>query len=179
MGLLDVIGKVGGAGSNPAGMLLGAGQKIVGAVQRKQADALVPSVEDPMSRQYLNEIRRRRRATETGTANAADRAAMRQMAKSGLLKSMMAGSPVNTGYLASITSQAAQNLATGKGQALAQLLGLEGQQVSEMAQRKFDIGMYRSQVKSARAEQNVKSGNENLLASIGMSKQTGEDIYNV
>lgn len=157
------------------GIALGAGQMISGAIKRKQADALIPSVEDPMSRQYLNTIRRRRQAVETGTANTADRAAIRQAMKTYGTQAFKAGGPVNTGVLTNLMSESMKNLAASKGAELSQLYGLEGQQVSEMAQRKFDIGMYRSQVKSAQAEQAISAGQDNLLGSLGTGKNKGID----
>jgi len=146
--------------------VLGGAQMISGMVKRKQAEAEIPGREDPMSRLFLNQIRRRRRAAETGTDQSANRAAMRQLAKTGMASALKTGGPINAGFLTQFAEQASKNLAESRAQMIANLMQQEGQQVADMTQRKFDIGMYRSQTKKAEAEQSMKAGQSNLLSGV-------------
>ena len=146
---------------------MGAGQMVAGMIQRKKADALIPSVEDKMSRDYLEEIKRKRRALETGSAGSQQTAAIRQMVKGTGINAFKGGGMANTGALAAMISQGASGITEQQGAQSNALLTEQGKQVADMSQRKFDIGMYRSQVKKAQAENNVASGQTNLLAAIG------------
>lgn len=159
-------GGVGEALRNVGGSLTGAAQLGLGLRQRKKADALLPTPEDRLSRGYLNMIQGRRQALQNGTANNTDRAAVRQLMKSMGNAGFQAGGQVNTGVLSQLLSQQAENMRTANAQEMGQLAQQEGAQVSEMAQRKSDLGMYRSQTMAARAENNVKAGGENLMASV-------------
>jgi hypothetical protein len=151
---------------NIGGSLMGAAQIGMGLRQRKKADALLPTPEDRLSRGYLNMIQGRRRALQTGTANNTDRAAVRQLMKSMGNAGFQAGGQVNTGVLSQLLSQQAENMRAANAQEMGQLAQQEGAQIGEMAQRKSDLGMYRSQTMAARAEGNVKAGGENLMASV-------------
>jgi hypothetical protein len=159
-------GGIGDALRNVGGSLMGAAQIGIGLRQRKKADALLPTPEDRLSRGYLNMIQGRRRALQTGTANNTDRAAVRQLMKSMGNAGFQAGGQVNTGVLSQLLSQQAENMRAANAQEMGQLAQQEGAQVGEMAQRKSDLGMYRSQTMAARAENNVKAGGENLMASV-------------
>jgi len=156
-------GMTQGAKQNVATGVMGAGQMVAGMIQRKKADALIPSVEDKMSRDQLEEIRRKRRSLETTLPTAT----IRQMVKGAGINAFKTGGMANTGALASMMSQGLSGVAEQQGAQSNALLAEQGKQVSEMAQRKFDIGMYRSQVKKAQAENNVAAGQTNLLAAIG------------
>ena len=146
---------------------MGIAQGIVGAIQRKRADALLPPSENVMERQMLQSIRRRRRALETGTAGAADRAAIRQMGKSFGRQAFAAGGRGNFGQLAALQSQAMQNLASSYGQQIGAAMQAEQQQVGRMADLANDLALLRSNRMSARAEQNIKAGRSNLLTALG------------
>lgn len=146
---------------------LAVGQIISGAINRKKADALLPPSENLMERQMLNTIRRRRRALETGTASNADRTAVRQMAKSFGANSFKAGGPVNTGMLGQLTTQGMQNISAQYAPQYAQLLGQEGEQVKGMANLANDLALLRSNRKSAQAENQMKYGQQNLMATLG------------
>ena len=164
------IGKAAGQGVSA---ILGAGQSIAGQIQRKKADALIPPSESVMERQMLQSIRRRRRAMETGTAGAADRAAIRQMGKSFGRQSFQAGGRGNLGQLAALQSQAMQNLASSYGQQTTALLGQEQKQANRMAGVARDLALLRSDRMSARAEANIQGGSQNLLASINPKLGSG------
>jgi hypothetical protein len=152
---------------------LAAGQMIAGAINRKKADAAIPMSENPMERQMLNTIRRRRQALQTGTAGTADRAAMRQMAKGYQTGAMRAGGPVNFGQYNQLMQNAAGNLAAANGQQLNQVLGMEAEQVKGMANLSNDLALLRSNRLSAQAENQMKAGTQNLLATLGANKGQG------
>lgn len=146
---------------------LAAGQMIAGAINRKKADTAIPMSENPMERQMLNTIRRRRQALQTGTAGTADRAAMRQMAKGYQTGAMRAGGPANFGQYNQLLSNAAGNLAAANGQQLNQVIGLEQEQSKNMANLSNDLALLRSSRLSAQAENQMKAGTQNLLATLG------------
>lgn len=152
---------------------LAAGQMIAGVVNRKKADAAIPMSENPMERQMLNTIRRRRQALQTGTAGTADRAAMRQMAKGYQTGAMRAGGPANFGQYNQLLSNAAGNLASSNGQQLNQTMAMEQEQSKNMANLSNDLALLRSSRLSAQAENQMKAGTQNLLATLGSSKGMG------
>ena len=164
MALGKAAGNVAKAGTSK---VLGVGQLIAGKIQRKKADALLTPSENVMERQMLQSIRRRRRALETGTAGSADRAAIRQMGKSFGRNMFQAGGRGNLGQIAALQSQAMQNLASTYGQQTNALMAQEQQQANRMAGVSRDLSLLRSDRMSARAEANMQSGAQNLLASIG------------
>jgi len=149
---------------------LAAGQMIAGVVNRKKADAAIPMSENPMERQMLNTIRRRRQALQTGTANSADTAAMRQMAKGYQTGAMRSGGPVNFGQYNQLMQNAAGNLAAANGQQLNQTMAMEQEQVKGMANLSNDLALLRSNRLSAQAENQMKAGTQNLLATLGGGK---------
>jgi hypothetical protein len=163
--------------SNPVGQAaqlgLSGGQMIAGLVNRKKADAAIPMSENPMERQMLNTIRRRRQALQTGTAGTADRTAMRQMAKGYQTGAMRSGGPVNFGQYNQLLSNAAGNLAAANGQQLNQLLGMEQKQIGDMANFANDIGFLKSSRFSAMGENQMKAGTQNMLATLGGGKLDG------
>lgn len=152
---------------------LAAGQMIAGVVNRKKADAAIPMSENPMERQMLNTIRRRRQALQTGTAGTADRAAMRQMAKGYQTGAMRAGGPANFGQYNQLLSNAAGNLAAANGQQLNQTMAMEQEQSKNMANLSNDLALLRSNRLSAQAENQMKAGTQNMLATIGGGKLDG------
>jgi len=146
---------------------LAAGQMIAGAINRKKADTAIPMSENPMERQMLNTIRRRRQALQTGTAGTADRAAMRQMAKGYQTGALRAGGPVNFGQYNQLLSNAAKNLADSNAEQLNPTLALEKDQTKGMADLANDLALLRSNRLSAQAETQMKAGTQNLLATLG------------
>jgi hypothetical protein len=151
---------------------LAIGQAIGGAINRKKADALLPPSENLMERQMLNTIRRRRRALETGTASNADRTAVKQIAKSFGANSFKAGGPVNTGMLGQLMNQGMQNISAQYAPQLTQLLGQE----KGMANLANDLALLRSSRKSAQAENQLKYGQQNLMASLGAGATSKDSI---
>lgn len=173
-GIIKAIGqKMESEKGRKIGQYMGVGQLIAGTIQRKKADALVPPSESVMERQMFQNMRRRRRALETGTAGSADRAAIRQMGKSFGRNMFQAGGKGNLGQIAALQSQAMQNLASTYGQQTNALMTQEQQQANRMAGVSRDLSLLRSDRMSARAEANMQSGAQNLLASIGPKSNPG------
>lgn len=171
------IGGSSGVGNigNMAKTGFAAGQMIMGAINRKKADAMLPQSENPMERQLLNTIRRRRRAIETGTAANAEMNAIKQMASQYGKGAFRAGGPVNTGVLAQLMNQGMQNISSQYAQQYGQTLAMEQEQAGKMADVSRDLALLRSARKSAQAEQQMQAGQQNLLASLGGGKFYGQE----
>ena len=174
----NLVGKKSKGKNAGKGASVGTGiaQSVIGAIQRKKADALLPPSENVMERQMLQSTRRRRRALETGTAGSADRAAIRQMGKSFGRNAFAGGGKGNFGQLAALQSQAMQNLASTYGQQIGQTMQLEQQQVGRMADLSNDLALLRSNRMSALAEKNTKDGRSNLLTALGGKGGAGEGL---
>lgn len=172
----NLIGKKSKGQNAGKGASVGTGiaQGVIGAIQRKKADALLPPSENVMERQMLQSIRRRRRALETGTAGSADRAAIRQMGKAFGKNVFAGGGRGNFGQLAALQSQAMQNLASSYGQQIGATMQAEQQQVGRMADLSNDLALLRSNRMSALAEKNIKDGKSNLLTAMGGKGGAGE-----
>jgi hypothetical protein len=155
------MGSIGGGS-----LALGAGQMLMGAINRRKADAMLPPSENPMERQMLNSIRRRRQALMTGTASSGDRANVRQMAKSMGQNSFRAGGPVNTGVLSQLLNQGFANISNQYGQEIAQNMAMEQKQVKDITDFRNDVAFLKSNRKSAQAEQQMKSGFQNVAAAM-------------
>ena len=180
MGILKALGKsVGGASMNPLGAGLAAVQLASGLKKRKEADAQLPAAEDPMMRQTLINLLTRRRQLSTGTANNADRVAARQMAKTMASSAFKTGGKANMGVQSAAISQALGNINAQNREQVAAYDQMAATQSNEMAQRKSDINMLRSERTSAQAENSIAAGRDNLSASVGVvGKKKGEEEEN-
>lgn len=179
-GILGAIGKIGTAMSAPgvgeaAQLAFSGGQALMGAVKKNKADAMTPPAENPMERQMLNTIRRRRRAIETGTANAAQNASVRQMGKTMMTNAARAGGPVNYGQYNQLIGNAMGNIAAQSGQQIGQLLGQEQQQSRDMVNRATDLSLLRRNEMKADAARMQQAGMQNLLATMGSGKLNKEN----
>jgi hypothetical protein len=173
--ILGALGKVGTAIAAPgvgqaAQLAFSGGQALMGAMKNKQANAMTPPAENPMERQMLNTIRRRRRAIETGTANAAQNASVRQMGKTMMNNAARAGGQVNYGQYNQLIGNAMGNISAQSGQQLAQLLGQEQQQATNMVNRATDLSLLRRNEMKADSARMQQAGMQNLLATIGGGK---------
>lgn len=151
------------------------GQALMGAVKKKQADAMTPPAENPMERQMLNTIRRRRRAIETGTANASQNASVRQLGKTMMTNAANAGGPVNFGQYNQLIGNAMGNIAAQSGQQIGQLLGQEQQQATQMVNRATDLSLLRRNEMKADSARMQQAGTQNLLATMGAGKLNQEN----
>lgn len=147
-----------------------AGQSILGAVKNKQAQAMTPPAESAMERQMLNTIRRRRRAIETGTANAAQNASVRQLGKTMMTNSMRAGGQPNFGQYNQLIGNAMGNIAANTASQINPLIGMEQQQATGMVNRATDLGLLRRSEMRADAARMQQAGAQNLLATLGAGK---------
>lgn len=152
-----------------------AGQSIMGAVKGKQANSMTPPAESAMERQMLNTIRRRRRAIETGTANAAQTASARQLGKTMMTNAARAGGQVNYGQYNQLIGNAMGNIAAQTAQQLNPLLGLEQQQTTGMVNRATDLSLLRRNEMKADAARMQQAGSQNLLATMGAGKLNSEN----
>ena len=180
MSILSALGKVGTAIEAPgvgqaAQLAFSGGQALMGAVKKKQADAMTPPAESAMERQMLNTIRRRRRAIETGTANAAQNASVRQLGKTMMTNAANAGGPVNFGQYNQLIGNAMGNIAAQSGQQLNQLLGQEQVQNKDMVNRATDLSLLRRNETNAEAARLRQAGSQNLLATMGAGKLNQEN----
>jgi hypothetical protein len=180
MDFLDKLGKIGTAVTAPgvgeaAQLAFSGGQALMGAMKNKQANAMTPPAENPMERQMLNTIRRRRRAIETGTANTAQNASVRQLGKTMMTNAANAGGPVNFGQYNQLIGNAMGNIAAQSGQQLGQLLGQEQQQATQMVNRATDLSLLRRNEMRADAARMQQAGMQNLLATMGSGKLNAEN----
>jgi hypothetical protein len=180
MDFLSTLGKIGTAATAPgvgqaAQLAFSGGQALMGAMKNKQANAMTPPAESAMERQMLNTIRRRRRAIETGTANAAQAASVRQLGKTMMNNATRTGGQVNYGQYNQLIGSAMGNLAAQSGQQLGQLLGQEQQQATNMVNRATDLSLLRRNEMKADAARMQQAGMQNLLATMGAGKLEAEN----
>lgn len=139
---------------------------LMGAINRKKADAMLPPSENPMERQMRFAIRRRRQALMTGTASSGDRANVRQLAKSMGQNSFRAGGPVNTGVLSQLINQGMANISNQYGQEIAQNMAMEQEQTKNMTNLRNDLALLKSNKRDALGATQTKSGFQNVAASM-------------
>jgi|688.fasta_scaffold515159_2 hypothetical protein len=180
MDFLSTLGKIGTAATAPgvgqaAQLAFSGGQALMGAIKNKQANAMTPPAESAMERQMLNTIRRRRRAIETGTANAAQNASVRQLGKTMMNNAASAGGQVNYGEYNQLIGNAMSNIAAQSGQQIGQLLGQEQQQATQMVNRATDLSLLRRNEMNADAARMQQAGSQNLLATMGAGKLNEEN----
>lgn len=163
--LSNAMGTAKKIGSGP---FMGAFNLIKGMRDKRKRDALTPPSENPMERQMLNSIRRKRRALETGTAGPG-LALVRQMGASANRRSLQAGGRANLGEIAMLQSRAFQNMAGQNDQQANQLLAQEQKQVNRMAGVARDMALLRRAELSADAALGQKDGVAGLMT-------MGEDL---
>ncbi len=169
-GIMGALSSGGAGGGRMGGMGFGAVQLGMGLMNRKKAEAALPSL-NAGERQLLNTARRRRLAIERGPAGIGDRAALRQtMAQFGQ-NSFRAGGPVNTGVLAQLRAQGEKNISDNYGQQYGQAFEQESKITKDISNFFNDIQLLKSARKSAQAEQQVQAGQQNILASMPSREQ--------
>ncbi len=151
---------------------IGIGKIIAGKVKQKKADAMLPQYEDPEERRLQREFSRRKRAFRTGTALAAEKNSIKEMAREGMMNSFRAGGGLKgIALMSRMYNEGVRDL---KGQALAgesQYSQMEQQQVSKLADRKLQLGLLKYNTAQARAAQTLKEGK--ATANIALSKIIG------
>ena len=158
------------------GTAFSAGQMVLGAIQAKKADALLPPAEDPMSRQVLSGLKTQQQKALTGTSSFTAVKAALQGAKTMGQNAFNSGGPVNPNLIASVINPALQNINQSSAALAADYAKQIGEQTSEMAQRKSDLSTLRSSRMSAKAATNTAAGTENLLANLGTGKKKVQEV---
>jgi hypothetical protein len=151
-------------------LAFGAGQALAGYLKKKKGEAMTPMAENPMERQMLSTIQRRRKALQSGTAYNSQMSANKQLGKTLMTNSMRAGGTPNFGQYNQLIGNAAKEIASQYGGQLNQLLGAEQQQTTSMANRATDIQLLQRAQLMADAANLQKSGSSNLLAAMGAGK---------
>lgn len=146
---------------------IGGAQVIAGLIKKKKADAMMPSPEDQEQRMMQRYLARQKRAYSTGTANNADRSALRQAMQSGISNSFKYGAgsrglnAMNQMYQQGLMgiNQQGSTMAANYAQQ-------EGAAIDNMAQRRLDIQMTKYDREQARAAQLMQEGKQNLGVSL-------------
>jgi hypothetical protein len=175
-------GSGGGIGSKIGGLVKGAGglgqlaqtgfavgQMVAGAMNRKKAESMIPSLNQAEA-QLFTSAKRRRRAIETGTAGSSDRAALKQTLAQFGQNSFRAGGPVNFGALNQLRAQAQSNISDQYAQQYNQAFADESRIAKDISNFYNDVAFLKSARTSARGEQQMQAGQQNLLATLGAGK---------
>lgn len=164
--LKNLLGKAKGQGMKPLGAAIGAGQTIMGMLQRKKANAMTPAPYTPEeAANYRLTKRLQQRAQATGGFNQMNQ--LGQTAKN-YTNTMFKYGGRNINALSNLL---AQNMNTIAEQQAGQQLGLLNSQIGQaqaFGETARDLSLLRRNEMMARAEQNVMGGNRNLFASINM-----------
>ena len=171
--LSGAVDKAGGMGQiGQAGFAVG--QMVAGAMNRKKAESMIPSLNQAEA-QLLTSAKRRRRAIETGTAGSSDRAALKQTLAQFGQNSFRAGGPVNFGALNQLRAQAQSNISDQYAQQYNQAFADESRIAKDISNFYNDVAFLKSARKSAQAEQQMQAGQQNLLATLGSGKLKKEN----
>jgi hypothetical protein len=92
------------------------------------------------------------------------------MGKTMMNNAARAGGQVNYGQYNQLIGNAMGNISAQSGQQLAQLLGQEQQQATQMVNRATDLSLLRRNERKADAARMQQAGAQNLLATIGGGK---------
>lgn len=165
-------GLGGGAGSAIASGALGAGQLIQGLRQKKKAEGLTPPPVDPQVQAMLDEINRKRKSIETGSAFQTGIREVEQLGASTMegLKGVTGG---NVGGTIAAFMKAQRGTGTNINKVLGQadqmnqyFTGLATDLTNRIAQRKLDLRMYDKVGALAEAAQSKKEGFANILGTV-------------
>lgn len=167
LNLAKTVAPLAGPVGEGAALAIGIGQTVAGIVKKKKADAMIPAQEDPEQRAMLRYLARQKRAYSTGTANNADRSALRQALASGVSNSFKYGAgsrglnAMNQMYLQGLMGINAQGI-----QGATSYTEQEARQLGDISQRKLDLNMNVYDREQARSAQTLQEGKQNLGASL-------------
>ena len=171
--LKDLMGKAKGQGMKPLGIAIGAGQTLMGMLQRKKANAMTPAPYTPEeAANYRLTKRMQQRAGATGGFNQMNQ--LGQTAKN-YTNTMFKYGGRNINALSNLLSQ---NMNTIAEQQAGQQLGLLNSQIGQaqaFGETSRDLALLRRNEMMARAEQNVMGGNRNLFASLNMGAKNANN----
>lgn len=163
-------GKMGG--SNALLGALSVGKSIIGNIQQKKADAMIPAMEDPEQRALASYAARRKRAFQTGTAQAAQTNALQQNLKTGINNSFkVGGGAKGLNMMTQLFNQAQLGMSKDNLAGETQFAEMENQQKNHMAQRQLELGLLKYNTKQARAQQQKKEGKQ--ITSLALAKAVG------
>lgn len=163
-----LMGATGGL-SAPIGAGLGA---IIGGVSagKKRQDvnlAMVIAMEDPEERAMQRFFARRKRAYLTGTANNADRTALRQGVQSGITNAFKYGATTRgLNSLSQMYQQGLMGLNAQGMQGALQYGAQENATTNNMVQRRLELALLKASQKSAEASQQTTEDKQN--AGVGL-----------
>lgn len=160
-----------GASQGLTGATIGAGQMILGAIQKKKADAMLPSGVSAAERNLLLETQRMRKAAQTNMPFAQSSSAARDT-KMAMDRTFRMGGR-NIGALNANLENAKTGIAAQAAQQASSLLGqeMEGQKYAGSVVR--DVQLLRSARKSADAAGNLKAGMSNILTAVSPKSSAG------
>ena len=170
-----ILGAAGGvaAASNPVGAAamaaLAVGKGVAGLVKRKQADKMIPQMEDPEERALASYAARRKRAFMTGTATASARNALRESMKTGIEKSIkVGGGAKGLNMMTRMFNQGQLGLQEKELAGEKAFFDSEREQKTRISQRKVELGLLKRAIKSGQGEQTLKEGKSGL--GLGLAK---------
>jgi len=170
---------VGGQAGSIAGGTLGAAQLISGAVKKRQAEQLKPSLEDPEQRALLEEVAAKRQSIQTGAASATGiREAEQQGTTAQQNIARVTGGDVSGTVEALLKAQRGTQAATNRALAAGEqqqrfFTGLQADLTNRIAQRRLDLQQFQRVQALAEAAQARKEGISNLGAAFATAVPLG------
>jgi hypothetical protein len=143
------------------GAAIGVGQSILGAIQKKKADAMLPSGPSAAERALISETSRMRKAAQTNMP--AYMTASNERMRNKMFKY---GGGRNMGAITTNMQNAMEGISQQSAQQAAGLLGSEVEQQRFAGNVVRDVQMLRSARMSADAAANTKAGFSNLMGAI-------------
>jgi hypothetical protein len=156
--------------------LVSAGQGIVGAIKKKQADKEMPSLVDANQRALLNTLKREQRSAQTGTASKMLMQNTKAMQKQALKNAMKFGG--RAGGLAPFMGMYKDSLANIQAQARQEALGLnEGimKMTGDIADRQMDLQSLAAEKKRQDGVALQQGAGKNLQAILTQGAANTED----
>ena len=169
-------GATGALGMNPAGIAamaaLTVGKGIAGAVKRKKAEKIMPQAEDPEERALASYAARRKRAFQTGTAMASQRAALQDAMKVGIDKSFkVGGGAKGLNMMSRMFNQAMLGTQEQALQGETQFAQMEKDAKTRISQRKLELGLLKRAQAMGDSTQAQKEGKSGLMQ--GLARTIG------
>lgn len=171
-GLGGMVKGLEGKSQKVTGAVIGAGQALLGAIQKRKADAMLPSGVTSAERNLLLETQRMRKAAQTNMPWFQSSSAARdtKMAMDRVFR--MGGR--NLGALNANLENAKTGIAAQSAQQAAALLGQEAEAQKYAGSVIRDVQLLRSARMAADAASNIKGGVSNIFAAVSPKATAGE-----
>lgn len=153
---------------------MGAFKNLKANRMQKEANAMFPSMEDPELRMLANDYRRRKRAFQTGTANASERAYQAGLAKSGINAAFNAGG--GTAGLNKMSQLLGQAMLAGQqGRQQGEMFYSQqyGDTVNKLAQTRLEKALLKYNTANADAKQTKTDANRMMYGGLARVLGTG------